>query len=97
MSDGGEPHLNWCRVGHRGECDSLKVELIDIMGTDDPVFAQWFSRQLRASMGNMIESIHIGSGSRYEKHLLLDVDMGLVTRAATVSRRWRFWTRRAPS
>lgn len=44
----------------------------------DKIFAQWYSGQLRIPQGELVEYIHMGYGSTYERDLLLEVRCGAV-------------------
>src|SRR5690606_1599815 len=45
----------------------------------DRVFAHWFSGTIRVPQGKMLEYLHHGYGSTYERDLLLELDHGVVT------------------
>ena len=47
-------------------------------GFPDKVFAQWYSGQLRIPEGELLEYVHMGYGSSYERDLLLEVRDGVV-------------------
>lgn len=47
-------------------------------GFPDKVFAQWCSGQLLIPQGELLEYIHMGYGSTYERDLLLEVQCGVV-------------------
>ncbi len=42
------------------------------------VFAEWFSGELRIPQGEMLEYVHKGYGSKYEKDLFLMIENGSV-------------------
>jgi len=44
-----------------------------------PVFADWFTGELRIPVGEMIRYVHMGFGSVFAAELLITVDRGLVT------------------
>ena len=44
----------------------------------DPVFADWFSGELRVPQGEQIEYIHMGFESRYERYLVIRIERGVV-------------------
>ena len=44
----------------------------------EKIFAQWYSGQLRIPQGEMLEYIHMGYGSTYERDLFLEVRCGVV-------------------
>lgn len=47
-------------------------------GFPDKVFAQWFSGQIRIPQGELLEYVHMGYGSTYERDLLLELRDGVV-------------------
>lgn len=63
--------------------DGSKVTVAMIFpGFPDKVFAQWYSGQLRIPQGKLLEYVHMGYGSAYERDLLLDVRCGVVVAAS---------------
>lgn len=59
--------------------DGTKVTVATIFpGFPDKFFAQWYSGQLRIPQGELLEYIHMGYGSTYERDLLLEVRCGVV-------------------
>ena len=42
------------------------------------VFAEWFTGEIRIPMGEMIEYIHMGYHSKYERDLIIRIENGLV-------------------
>jgi hypothetical protein len=47
-----------------------------------PIFAEWYSGKLRVPQGKMIDYVHMGYASRYERDTFLDIKSGrLVARA----------------
>ena len=47
------------------------------------VFAHWYSGVLRIPQGELLEYVHAGYGSIYEKDLLIDVESGVVINTST--------------
>ena len=47
-------------------------------GFPDRVFAHWYSRTIRVPQGKMLEYIHMGYGSIYERDLLIKIENGVV-------------------
>ena len=71
---------SWCRGGHHGQCEIRMATLVDIF--DCPtgeVLADWFSGDLRVPHGTMVEYVHAGYASRYERYLMIKIEKGLVT------------------
>lgn len=59
--------------------DGTKVATAMIFpGFPDKVFAQWYSGQIRIPQGELLEYVHMGYGSTYERDLLLEVRCGVV-------------------
>lgn len=59
--------------------DGTKVTTAMIfLGFPDKVFAQWYSGQIRIPQGGLLEYVHMGYGSTYERDLLLEVRCGVV-------------------
>jgi hypothetical protein len=77
---GGE-RSSWCGVGHHGECVVLEVTLSGILEPDlnGRVFADWVNEEFRLPAGEMIEYVHAGYGSKYERYLMVQIADGLVT------------------
>jgi hypothetical protein len=80
-SDGGGRKSAWCQVGHSGDCTVRKVTLGNVFKSEDrPIPATWVTGELRAPDGELVEYVHMGYGSRYERNLLFDVIDGMVVR-----------------
>jgi hypothetical protein len=47
-------------------------------GKPQPVFADWYSGTLQLPKGKLVEYIHAGYASRYEKYLILEIKKGFV-------------------
>ena len=47
--------------------------------------AEWFSGKLVVEMGELIEYVHMGYESTYEKYLLIDIEKGNVISKKTIS------------
>ena len=44
----------------------------------DRVFAHWYSGTIRIPQGDLLEYVHMGFGSTYERDVMLDIDRGVV-------------------
>ena len=44
----------------------------------DRVFAHWFSGTIRVPQGKLLEYVHMGYGSKYERDLLFEIERGVV-------------------
>lgn len=49
-------------------------------GYPERVFAHWYSGTLRIPQGELLEYVHMGYGSKYERDLLIDIEKGVITR-----------------
>lgn len=73
----------WRQYVGTWEIKNGKFYLIDIKGIyklvgKEPLFADWFSGELRIPEGEIIEYKHAGYGSKYERELFIMVEKGLV-------------------
>jgi hypothetical protein len=59
---------------HHGEEMKLKVKLFPEI--DGSVFAEWYSGSLICPHGEMVQYIHAGYASSYERYLILNVEQG---------------------
>jgi hypothetical protein len=48
-------------------------------GFPDRVFAHWFTGELRVPQGGLLQYVHMGFGSRYERDLLIQFRHGVQT------------------
>lgn len=51
------------------------------------VLANWFSGELRVPDGKLLEYVHMGYGSVYEREIILTIDAGIVTKEAKIDNR----------
>jgi len=59
--------------------DGSKATLATIFpDAGDRVFADWFSGTIRIPLGKMIEYVHSGYSSTYERDMFLDIERGVV-------------------
>jgi hypothetical protein len=65
--------------GHHAEpCQVRKAMVSDFSdGADGPVFADWYTGELKVPRGNVVEYIHMGFASQYESYLMLTIAQGL--------------------
>lgn len=59
-----------------GEDASLATVFPDF---PDRVFAHWYSGTIRIPQGKLLEYVHMGYGSTYERDLFLEIEKGVVT------------------
>ena len=52
-------------------------------GCAERVFADWLTGRLRVPQGRLLECIHAGYASRYERDLILDIDRGVLVGTET--------------
>lgn len=89
-----------CRRKHGGPCVVRDLDLEGLFpGSNGRVFAEWVTGRLRIPQGKLLEYVHMGFESVYERNLIVDVDHGVVTNTAVVktpkaAKRWMFWKRR---
>ncbi len=55
------------------------ADLKTLFSGQERVFAEWFSGKIRIPHGRMLEYVHMGYESVYEKELTLTVENGVVT------------------
>ena len=66
--------------------DKVPATLSEIFGpVNGRVLATWYSGELRVPIGEMIEYVHAGYGSRFPKYLLVPVINGVCGELKTVS------------
>lgn len=59
--------------------DGTEATLASIFpGFPDRVFAHWYTGTIRIPQGKMLEYVHMGYGSSYERDLLLEIERGVV-------------------
>jgi hypothetical protein len=98
-----------CGTHHGSGCIARDVQLSDLFGQvdriDGMIFAEWFSGELKVPQGKMLEYVHMGYGSRYERYLIFDIVDGVVVASrvdsgkqpATVRRGFPGWIKRRRS
>jgi len=75
----GAERSNWCQIGHYGNCDRRPIRLSDICYVPpDGLRADWFSGELRVPQGRLIEYVHAGWASGFERDLILQVVDGRI-------------------
>ena len=47
------------------------------------VFAHWYSGTLRIPQGQMLEYVHVGYGSIYERYLMIEIEYGVIVGSFT--------------
>ena len=77
--------LNKIEAGSCSE-ESRKILPLDQIfpGKSQPVFAEWYSGNLVMPRGKLIEYIHLGYASRYEKYLIMEIKKGFVVKQYTI-------------
>ncbi len=56
-----------------------KENTTDLFPDQEKIFADWFSGEIRIPMGNMLEYVHFGYFSIYEKDMYLQFENGILT------------------
>ena len=79
-------HSTACWRGYIGtwEIKDGKFYLKDLNGAvklakKGPIFASWFTGVLRVPQGEMLQYVHMGFATRYEKELRIKIEEGIVT------------------
>jgi hypothetical protein len=71
-----------------GSCakETRKVLPLDKLfpGKPQPVFADWYSGTLTVPRGKLVEYVHAGYASRYEKYLIMEIKEGVVVKQRIV-------------
>lgn len=60
----------------------------------ETVFAEWFSGEIRIPQGEILENVHMGYSSTYEKDLFLEFESGVLINQRTVDNRFSFKPRK---
>jgi len=75
-----------CGGRHRGMCETREVQMADLApGADGRLAADWFTGELKAPTGKLLDYVHMGYASRYASYLLLELKDGVVVGARQVS------------
>jgi hypothetical protein len=74
----------WRRYRGTWEIRDGRFYLVELIGRfqlrgDDPLFADWFTGVLRIPQGELLEYVHMGFGSVYERELHIKIENGIVT------------------
>ncbi|HLJ18574.1 MAG TPA: hypothetical protein VKU84_00165 [Stellaceae bacterium] len=74
-----------CGRHHRGPCT---IESVDLQGAfpgrGAPIFADWYTGELKVPQGRLLEYVHMGYASRYERYLMIDVAAGAIVQAREI-------------
>lgn len=79
---------SWELIDNRLYLTGIKAQLIDgtsvsletlFPGYPERVFAHWYSGEIRIPQGKLLEYVHAGYASRYEKDLFLTITKGELT------------------
>ena len=60
-----------------------------------PIFADWFSRDIRIPMGELLEYVHMGYSSTYEKDMFLEFQNGVLINRTVVDNHEDYLKRKA--
>ena len=74
-----------CGKHHRGACE---IESVDLQGAfpgqRGPIFAEWYTGELKVPQGRLLEYVHMGYASQYERYLMIDIAAGAVVQTRDV-------------
>ena len=80
------PQSDQCVFKHHGKCDIQEFGMNDLFDVHTTkVFADWYSGELSIPLGTMIEYVHAGFESKYEKYLMIKIMDGVVTGSRTLT------------
>ena len=79
-------HSKLYLTGIETQNESLKLEQV-FLDRESPVFADWFTGELRIPQGEMLQYVHMFYQSTFESDLFLLVDNGIILREWTVENR----------
>jgi hypothetical protein len=69
-----------CGGHHQGPCQIREARVSDFSGgADGPVFADWYTGELKVPQGKCVEYVHMGFASKYERYLMLTIVDGRLT------------------
>lgn len=82
----------WRQYGGTWEIKDNKLYLVNLDGRfkltgKTPIFADWFTGTLIVPQGEMLEYVHMGYGSVYEREVHIKVEKGIVTNSKTIENR----------
>jgi hypothetical protein len=66
-----------CGAHHYGTCALRDARTSDFSaGSEEPIFADWFTGDITAARGKLVNYVHMGFESRYEGYLMLTFAAG---------------------
>ena len=68
-----------------GNTENGKVGLKYLFANKKEVFAKWFSGDLTIPLGELIEYVHVGYASIFEKDLIITFSKGIITKQVLVN------------
>lgn len=78
-----------CGKHHAGRCDVRDARFSDLAPLfaleDGQIPADWFSGDLCVPQGRMLDYVHMGYASRYERYLIIEIAHGAVVSSRLVS------------
>ncbi len=78
-AEAGASPTSWCRVGHEGACDVRATSLADLCEVPfGGIPADWYSGELRIPKGEVVDYVHAGLASEYERDRILEVINGKI-------------------
>lgn len=70
--------------------DSYGPSIEEIFDVPMPVFAEWFTGEIRVVVGELLLYVHMGYGSLYEKELYIEIERGIVITEEEIDNREAF-------
>jgi hypothetical protein len=92
-----------CEGRHPEPCQVREATVSDFSdGADGPVFADWYTGDLKVPRGKLVEYVHMGFASQYENYLMLTIAQGLlkgerIVAGPTPPRLLQRWARGLPA
>lgn len=93
IQDDSPPYLFstacWRRYQGTWEIKEGRFYLVALRGRyqlrgEEPLFAGWFTGVLRVAEGKLLQYVHMGFGSVYEREVHIKIERGLVTSTRTI-------------
>lgn len=74
-----------CGKHHRNGCETRKIRATDLFDMSaGPLLADWYSGDLRVPQGRLLDYVHMGYGSKYERYLILEIADGRLIGSRTL-------------
>jgi hypothetical protein len=74
-----------CGKHHRGACEIQSVDLHGAFPAQSgPIVADWYTGELKVPQGRLLEYVHMGYASQYERYLIIDIAAGMVVQTREI-------------